>query len=603
MRRWWFLMLLLLAPIAQAATVHAFLDRDHVSLGDTVTLNIQSDASISTPNLGALANDFEVLGSSASSSVDIVNGRAIRTTQIGIALKPLRAGTLTIPALDVDGTHTAPLTVHVAAAPAGGSGRVGDPAFMESGVLSSAPYVDAQTVYTVRLFYLPGVDGALGDPSADGARLIPLDRDHRYLVNRDGYTYKVLERSWALIPGRSGSIAIRGPDFQGQQMGTGNPGTMFIDPNQLLRHPNAILRGQIPGLGAPVQATAPTVDLDVRAQPANAGKPWLPARSVQLKLSGVPDNGRVDASAPLTLTLSIDADGQPAGALPEPELPPIAGARVYPDQARDHTDASNEWLHGTRSRSFAIVPDRDGRLVIPAITLAWWNVVDGKPEQAMIPARTLQVSGVVAAPASAAPPAAAATTGSAAAAPAPAVRTTAPTPRWRNIALASLVLWVLLVLGLIAWWRSRLRHGAGGVAAVTGADDLSGDGSGQRPVGSGAVGAPTATPVAAPDARALQRETLEAAAQGDAAHCERALCGWIRAVRPDLVHASDIPAALAAPEQRHALAALQRARWQGGDPASACAAVARAFSGGLKWRRKTTGSVPTDAALPPLYPS
>src|SRR6185437_14214990 len=205
MRRWWIVLLLLLAPLAQAATVHAFLDRSHVSLGDTVTLNIQSTDSLGAPDLRPLERDFQVLGTSNSSSLQIVNGTTTRTVQLGIALKPLHAGTIAIPSLNVGGAKTQPLTLEVGAAPSGGSGHSGDPVFMETSVLSSSPYADEQTVYTVRLFYLPGVNGSLGDPSADGASLIKLDRDHTYMVNRNGYAYKVIEYSWALIPQRTGA--------------------------------------------------------------------------------------------------------------------------------------------------------------------------------------------------------------------------------------------------------------------------------------------------------------------------------------------------------------------------------------------------------------
>ena len=44
-------------------------------------------------------------------------------------------------------------------------------------------------------------------------------------------------------------------------------------------------------------ATAPEVQVEARAVPANAGKPWLPARDVELKLTGIPADGKVDAGA------------------------------------------------------------------------------------------------------------------------------------------------------------------------------------------------------------------------------------------------------------------------------------------------------------------
>jgi hypothetical protein len=233
MRCWWLVLLVLLAPLAQAASVHAFLDRNHVSLGDTVTLNIQSDGPLGTPDLAPLQQDFQVLGTSSSSNVQIGNGRTVRTQQLGIALKPLHAGTLTIPSLDVGGVRTSPLTLQVGAAASGGSGKTGDPVFMQTSVLSSSPYVGQQTVYTVRVFYLPGVNGSLSEPTADGARLVKLDRDHSYMVDRDGYAYRVREYAWALIPQRAGAITIQGPTFQGQQLTAGNPGAWLNNPNAL----------------------------------------------------------------------------------------------------------------------------------------------------------------------------------------------------------------------------------------------------------------------------------------------------------------------------------------------------------------------------------
>ncbi|HJP97251.1 MAG TPA: BatD family protein, partial [Rhodanobacteraceae bacterium] len=585
----WLLLLASLASVAQAATVQAFLDRNHVSLGDTVTLNIQSTGPLGAPDLSSLQKDFDVLGTSSSRSVQIVNGRATSTEQLGIALKPRHAGTLTIPPIAVGGDETAPLTLEVGAAPSGGTGKVGDPVFMETNVQSSSPWVGQQTVYTVRLFYLPGVDGALSDPTADGARLIQLDRDHRYVTQRDGYTYEVIERSWALIPQRSGEISVRGPVFQGQRTGPGFPNAWFNNPNGLLNNPNALLNAPH-GFGGMVHATAPVARVDARAPPTNAGKPWLPARSVELTLSGLPSNGEVDAGSPLTITLGIRASGQSADALPEPELPPIPGARVYPDQTRDSTDDGGKWLQGTRTRSFAIVPERNGKLTIPAITLNWWNVEKNRVDQAKLPAHTLQVSGVVAA--SSAPAAPPATVASPVAA-APAVAATAsPSPTavaspdfwWRDVALASIALWALLVLVGIVWWLSSRRRSS---AAVPADGDDAGTNSPRsaRPSYSTIANPqPRGAPEARVDRKALQNDALAAARAGDAASCERALLAWARASRSGIVSMAALQDALSDPAQRAALGALQRARWQGSDRAIACAGVLRAFEHGFKWR-------------------
>lgn len=597
--RGWIAWLMLLATLALAATpaagqgVRAFLDRNHVSLGDTVTLNIQADGSIGNPDLSPLQKDFEVLGTSRSSSVQIANGKTTRTSQLGVALKPLHAGTLTIPALDIGGSRTQPLTLQVGAAASGGTGKTGDPVFMEAEVRSTSPYVGQQTVYTVRLFYLPEVNGALGDPHADGARLIPLDRDHRYLVERKGYTYKVIERSWALIPQRSGAVSVQGPEFQGQRLGPGFPNAWFNTPPG---NPNALLNAPLQGFGGAVRAAAPTVKIEARPKPAQAGKPWLPARDVQLKLDGLPADGKVDASSPLTVTLSISAVGQPADALPQPELPALAGARVYPGRTRDSTDDSGEWLRGVRTRSFAIVPDRNGTLTIPAITLHWWDVAHDHAEQAELPAHTLSVSGAAAgAPSNPAPAASApAKPQTRAATPVPQAPT-APSAFWRNIAVASLALWLVAAGAFAAWWWLRgRRRGAPGTAASSAGADAAGQ----------AAPAPATTAEAAkPEARALRQRALEAARADDAAGCERALLAWARTSRPRIINAGALRDALSDATQRDALDALRHARWQGGDASAACAQVTQAFARGFAWHDGAARRRESDPDLPPLYPS
>jgi hypothetical protein len=600
------LLMLVLAPLARAATVHAFLDRNHVSLGDTVTLNIQSSGAIGNPDLSPLRQDFQVLGASRSSNTQIVNGKVSTISQLGIALKPLHAGTLAIPALSIGSATTSPLTLHVAAAPSGGHGQVGDPVFMEASVLSSSPWVGQQTVYTVRLFYQPGVDGSLGNPQADGARLVRLDRDHRYMVRRNGYAYQVIERSWALIPDRSGAITVQGPSFSGRNLGAGNLNSLFNSPNSPFNNPNALLNGPFPGLGSPVHAAAPEVSINARPAPAGAGKPWLPARDLKLALTGLPAGGNVQAGVPLTVTLSIRATGMSADALPEPALPAIAGARVYPDQTRDSTDDSGEWLVGKRTRSFAIVPDRNGKLTIPAITLNWWDVVHDHAEQARLPVHTLQVSGAVAGSGMPASPASTGNpvVGARGNVAAPAIPDTgahrphggppgSSTP-WRELALASLVLWLVAVMVALVWWFSRrhaarvasMPHSPGGEAAAAASPSA----------GSGVSSAKV-------NLRVLQKQTLDAARAGDAIACEHALLAWARAMRPDVANAAALRDALSDSGQRVALDALQRARWRGGDAASACAVVVEAFAHGISWRGED-GKTPRAGGsdLPPLYP-
>jgi hypothetical protein len=547
------------APAAPSPGLHAFLDRDHAALGDTVTLNIEgADALSDTPDLSPLQKDFDVLGTSSSSKVEIVNGVSRTSTQLGIALRPKQAGTLTIPSLRIGNQQTQPLTLKVTPAPSGALGNVGDPAFLQDSADSTTPYVGQQIVYTLQLFYTGSLTGGqLEDPQADGAQVIHLNGDTRYQTTRGGQTYQVVERHYALIPQRAGRIVVRGPTFLGQMLSQNrsDPFDSFFDD------------------GTPVQARADDVTLDARAVPANAGTPWLPARSVQLKLTGLPGDGRIKAGEPLTLTLGIDAVGTSVSRLPQPQLPPLDGARVYPDQTQDSTRDDGRWLHATRTRSFAIVPNRGGTLTIPAITLNWWNVATDRTEQARVPAHTLTVIGAAANVTTQRPNAAGATLTNAIANGATGNRVAAI---WRDVALASIALWLIALTAFAWWWFARRpSQNTAGVALDVDEND--------RRRG------------------ALRKRLTDAAQRGDAAACERALLVGVRGELTGVRNTGALREALSDPAQRAALEQLQRARWKGGDARAACDAVARAFARGFAWRDLEHEKRRAEA-LPPLYP-
>ncbi len=562
-----FAMVLVAAQAFAAAApqaLHAFLDRDHAALGDTVTLNIEGAGALSgTPDLSPLQADFDVLGSSSSSKVEIVNGVSHSSTQLGIALRPKRAGTLTIPSLRIGNQQTQALTLQVTPGPSGALGHAGDPAFLEVDVDSNAPYIGQQIVYTLRLFYTGNLTGGqLEDPQIDGAQVIHLNGDTRYQTTRGGQTYQVVERHYALIPQRAGRIVVRGPTFLGQTLSSNrnDPFDSFFDD------------------GTPVQARADDITLDARAVPANAGTPWLPAQSVQLKLTGLPDNGRIKAGEPLTLTLGIDAVGTSVSRLPQPQLPPLDGARLYPDQTQDSTRDDGHWLHAARTRSFAIVPNRGGTLTIPAITLNWWNVQTDRPEQARLPAHTLTVVGAAGDVTPQRPNAAGAAslnaiTGHANYSSAGNVVAAI----WRDVALASIALWLIALTALAWWWFAR-RPSRSAAATAFDADEI------DRRRG------------------ALRKRLADAAQRGDAAACERALLDCARGERAGVRNSSALRGALSDPTQRTALEQLQRVRWKGGDARAACDAIARAFARGFVWSETRDATPRTRGELPPLYP-
>ncbi|HUB91629.1 MAG TPA: BatD family protein [Dyella sp.] len=572
----WLLWLCLLLPwTAMAAQVQATLDRNDVHLGETVTLNLRiTDAvTASTPDLSALDRDFEVLGTSTSSSLSIINGKQSAQLIIGVALRPKHQGDLQIPSLTVAGSQTQPLTLHVDPPDSSAGGHAGQDVFVEAQASTQHAYVGQQILYTVRLFYAGDLSGgSLPNPDVADADLRQLGNDVNYEAERNGRRYHVVERRYAMTPRHAGSLLIPSIEFQGEMLDRSNPNDPggFFNPGGLF------------GNTTPVTADSPEVKIDVQAPPADWGQTtWLPARSLTLSLQGLPSDDKLTTGQPLNLRLVGDAQGLSGDALPQLSLPAIDGATVYPDQPTITTHDDGEWLTGHSERSFAIIPQHAGTLTIPAITLTWFDVQSGQKKVATIPAHTFTVLAAsgAAAPAAAANPSIAASPSAASSATLPANNLTAPAAvssvPWRWIALGSLALW-LLGAAVVVWLYARRKRSS---VAVT--------------------PKPSAAPDNSTSAQGLRQAFLESARGDDRAVQARRLLAWARAERPGLRSLGQVAEALASAAQRAAIELLQREQYAGvsADRRTDLAAI---FAKGFVWQQAENADA--DSPLPPLYP-
>src|SRR5690606_24389127 len=135
-------------------------------------------------------------------------------------------------------------------------------------------------------------------------------------------------------------------------------------------------------------------------------------------------------------------------------LPAIVGAEVYPDQETRETREVDGKRVGVRSRKFAIVPLRAGRLELPERSIAWWNVGADRAQRNILPARSVEVlPAPVASPQRPSAPAAAAGVPHAAS-----NRLRPDLMRlWQVLAVFSALAWALT---LLLWWL-QARRGRG----------------------------------------------------------------------------------------------------------------------------------------------
>ena len=546
---------------ALATKVRAFLDRDTVHLGDTVTLNVSATDAVAVkePDFSVLVPDFVLHGTSRNQSIRINNGTVSKTVLFAVALEPRHTGKITIPAFAVDGQRSEPLELNVLPADSQASGAPGDPVFLRAEIVPRSLYVGQQAYLSIKLYYAGGsLQGKLDDPDVGTADLQPLGKQQQYESQQGGQMYRVVERDYAVTPRDPGKITIPPVRFRGQ---------LIVGSNGFF------------GNAQNFSEISRTLELDVRPKPASAGSgPWLPARSVSLSMQGLPPDGKASVGTPITLTVTEKASGLGYESLPDPTLPAIDGAEIYPDKSQGHNDVDGQWIDGTRVRKFAVVPTRPGTLEIPALAVDWWNVQTDKPETASLAAHSLAVAGdaVTAGSSSAPAPPALVTTGNASSSlsSSPSASTeSAASPAqpgfWRWLALALACLWlVTLLLLAVFWWRRRGR-----IRTRLPAESESG-------------------------LRADARKQFRAAR--DSASQARAVLAWARAERPEIRNLGDLARQLADDTQKQALQHLEKARYDEHAAPPEPADVRTAFARGFVWRHAQDQA--GDELLPPLYP-
>ncbi|WP_242110508.1 BatD family protein [Luteimonas aquatica] len=550
------LSLLCMAVAAQAQT-RAWIDRDNIAVGETTTLNIETDdMTADAPDYSALERDFDISGSTSSRQVDVDNGRTRARVLYAVALQPKREGTLTVPALRVGARNTQPLSLTVVAARAT---RAGGPVFIEASADDPAPYVQQSVGYTVRLYYeTPLISGQLDQPAPDGATLQRVGKDLQYTDQVQGKRYTVVERRYLLIPERSGPLSVPGAQFRGRGVG-GFFDDMFGDGERDL------------------SASGASTRLQVRAVPANAPQPWLPLRGLTLRYLSTPQRLRNGEAA--TVVVEARADGASAAQLPELQISAADGAQVFPDPVQSDDRLDRGRPQATLTRKFSLVPARTGALRVAGPRIVWWDTRAGIERIASLPDLNLQVAAGAPgtqAPANTASPLSVLTgggdDGTQVAGGASQVRP------WAFATVLFAMLW-LLTLG----WALHRR----GAFVPTRARAKA------RP---GAAAARPAVPSSAAP-RAGMRDLKHALDTGDLGSVAEVLCAMAQPVAADL---DALRMRLDDPAQRQAVAQLQHARWGGGEAAAARAAVRAAFAAGPRWK---AAAATAPSVLPPLYPS
>ncbi len=371
---------LVLFSITAQAAVDARIDRSSVRLGETITLVVETDDASQPLDIDTslLTSDFHLLDTRNESMVSYTNGVQSATIRTLYVLEPKHTGKLSIPGFKLGKLSTRPIEIAVEDAPAAAAGEP-PVVFMEVESNTDRIYVHSQLALTVRLYYRYSLtEGSLPDPRVEHASLVKLGETSMN-ATRNGVGYRALERVYAVFPERSGELIVPEISFLGRVNEPSNKRGSLFTP----------MRNR----GRRVRTVSDVLKITVDPRPAQypAATDWLPARQLVVNSQIKTAKGGARVGEPITRVIEMKAVGLLDTMFPEISWPAMDNARVYPDAPESVSRNSGQWVTGRKVHSFAIVPENTGELLLPEISIPWWDTVADKLKYAVIPAELVDV--------------------------------------------------------------------------------------------------------------------------------------------------------------------------------------------------------------------
>lgn len=253
--------------------------------------------------------------------------------------------------------------------------QASQPPRIEEALSSSQPYAQESVIYTVRIVSgenINTVDVTL--PASDAVIFKKLDGPlARVRTSRGGRQEIVNEFHYALTPLRAGSVSLSPIAISGTLAGGYGPS----------RSQEFEIRG------------SHTLQLQVKPMVPGV-QPWLPLQHLALRTE-VQGAEELAPGKPFTLLVEMFAVGTTGSQLPSLERQLDSSQfRVYREQTKttEEVTPDGRQLQGTRKESFTLVPQQGGKLHVPELRIAWWNVNTGNVQYASVPTQPLGSGGL-----------------------------------------------------------------------------------------------------------------------------------------------------------------------------------------------------------------
>jgi len=356
-----------------------------VTYGNPVTLTISSDQPFTAgPNLSVLEKNFILGGQQQRQSSQWINGVGKTQYELIYTLFPNTVGKIVVPELTLGTQKTSETTlVVVDKSSQGGKTPIAQDELELRVVCDNTQVYPSQPLAcTAELIDPIGVvEGHIIPPESSEYTWQPTDNATKSLINYNGKDANLWTQSFIFTTTASGNIKIPAFMFQGKVLVDTTPASARV-----INHWTDMMFMGMGTATRTVTTLSKPFSLTILDKPADWKGWWLPSQEVTLTESyQMPQKIHVGESIERTVVLvAKDID---ATALPVPTLAATPNIKVYTglENRQDTTKG------GQVSTTFTIVPIRAGEVVIPAITIPWFDTKNRVTRTAVVPERTIFV--------------------------------------------------------------------------------------------------------------------------------------------------------------------------------------------------------------------
>ena len=380
---------LLLAVVAVAGDSYAqgrvelnvdvTLDRDTIGMDEQAIVQVVISGPIQDlpePRMPTLPM-FEVYSGGRSSNINISNGVIESSVTYRYILSPTKPGSFPIESISVVHQNRRftgnPVTLTVlnrgnSASPdleqraQDVTGRSKD-YFLEASVDDKNPFVGQQVTFTLKFYVAVRTFGSpqLTEATTTGFWTELLGTKGPYQQQLNNRTYKVIERSYALFPTKTGELTIGKAVI-----------TTTVASQQRTRTRDPFDLFGVLGGGQEINLTSNPIKINVRPLPDKGRPDDFTGTIGRFSLKAEPSKREVEVNQPVSLNISITGVGN-IKSVAEPVIPELPDFRVYRASSQESTAKLDERIGGTKTFEEVFIPKVPGDLEIPSITFSFFD--------------------------------------------------------------------------------------------------------------------------------------------------------------------------------------------------------------------------------------